>query len=335
IQGSFYRFLYSLISLMPDLMRDYANKFIPLIFSAINESDPTLCPLIWTNLLECLETFDDCWSHIDYQKAFLPKLWAFLKQACHGNVFDVKDCLLSLINKIPSIIIEDKKYNFTENFFTSMEEGILSIKGRHQANNANSLLKAYMDCVTYILEQYCKELQQKSTFLNDRMLRLIRVYLTDKECSIRNVYPRQYLYLLNGLNSHKLYSEHLNSVLPLFSSITNKQPQIDDLKYVFQQAGHLFESVLLPPKQKNLRFASSPPQLSIDDDKLFMNDNDEKNDEQNEYLIQLSIQLCCLCFDYCLKNKEEISYEYSLDLFSHLFSINNEQNSKIIITKLI
>ncbi|CAF1230108.1 unnamed protein product [Didymodactylos carnosus] len=334
IQSSFYRCLFSLIRLMPDLMKDYLTKFIPLIFSAINESDPTICPLVWTDLLECLETFDDCWSHINYQKAFLPKLWAFLRHGCYGNVFGVKDALLSLISKIPSTVIEDKTYNFIENFFTSMEEGMLLIKGRHQANNANALLKAYMDCVMYILDQYYKELEQKLIFINDRMLPLIRVYLTDKECSIRNVYPRQYLYLLNTLKPQKLYNDHLNNVLLLFSSIINKQPPVDDLKYIFEQAGHLFETVLLPPKQKSLRFASSSPQLLNNGDTLFADDSDEKSDEQNDYLIELSIQLCRLCFDYCLKNKDEISYEYSLDLFSHLLSINNEQNSKIIITKL-
>lgn len=80
--------------------------------------------MIWDCLILCLDTFDDCWSLINYQKAFLPKLYAFLRQACHGNVFDVKDCLLPLIEKIPTTVIEDKEtFHFIENFFQSMEEG--------------------------------------------------------------------------------------------------------------------------------------------------------------------------------------------------------------------
>jgi hypothetical protein len=51
-------------------------------------------------------------------------LYAFLRHACHGNVFGVKDCLLPLIQKIPKAVIDDQAtYHFIENFFQSMEEG--------------------------------------------------------------------------------------------------------------------------------------------------------------------------------------------------------------------
>ena len=105
-------------------MREYKAKIIQLVFYSINETDPKLCPSIWDCLLLCLDTFDDCWSAVNYQKAFLPKLYAFLRHACHGNVFGAKDCLLPLIQKIPSNILTDKvTYNFIENFFQSLEEG--------------------------------------------------------------------------------------------------------------------------------------------------------------------------------------------------------------------
>ncbi|CAF4157803.1 unnamed protein product, partial [Rotaria magnacalcarata] len=46
-----------------------------------------------------------------------------------------------------------------------MEEGILSIKGRQQMNNVSSLLKAYMDCLLYVLENHSTG---QLVFLNDR-----------------------------------------------------------------------------------------------------------------------------------------------------------------------
>ncbi|CAF3912073.1 unnamed protein product [Rotaria magnacalcarata] len=59
IQSSFYRCLYELINLIPDVIREYKTKIIPLVFYAINETEPKLCPLIWDCLIICLDTFDD------------------------------------------------------------------------------------------------------------------------------------------------------------------------------------------------------------------------------------------------------------------------------------
>jgi hypothetical protein len=105
-------------------MCDYKTKIIPSVFYAINETDPKLCPLIWDCLILCLDTFDDCWTNINYQKAFLPKLYVFLRHACHGNVFGIKDCLLPLISKMPGhILVDQVNSRFIENFFQSLEEG--------------------------------------------------------------------------------------------------------------------------------------------------------------------------------------------------------------------
>jgi hypothetical protein len=113
------------MNLLPNLLCEYQTKIVPLVFYAVNETEPKLCPLIWDCLLLCLDTFDEsCWSLVNYQKAFLPKLFAFLRHACHGNVFGVKDCLLPLISKIPTSVLNDKTtYRFIENFFQSLEEG--------------------------------------------------------------------------------------------------------------------------------------------------------------------------------------------------------------------
>lgn len=113
-------------------MQEYKAKVIPLVFYSINETEPKLCPLIWDCLILCLDTFDDCWSLVNYQKAFLPKLYAFLRNACHGNVFGVKDCLLPLIEKIPPAVIKDNtNYHFVESFFQSMEEGFVKFIHRN------------------------------------------------------------------------------------------------------------------------------------------------------------------------------------------------------------
>lgn len=156
-----------MISLIPDVIGDYKGKIIPLIFNGINETEPKLSPLIWDCLILCLNTFDDCWNYVHHQQSFLPKLYAFLRHACHGNVFGVKDYLLPLVKKLPQNL---RSSNFIENFFQSLEDGLLSIKGRQQMNNVSSLLKADLDCLLYILDDDQNE-TQRLTFLNERVSR--------------------------------------------------------------------------------------------------------------------------------------------------------------------
>ncbi|CAF1307117.1 unnamed protein product [Rotaria magnacalcarata] len=343
IQSSFYRCLYELINLIPDVIREYKTKIIPLVFYAINETEPKLCPLIWDCLIICLDTFDDCWLLVNHQKAFLPKLYAFLRNACHGNVFGVKDCLLPLIQKIPSTIIgEGTNNHFIENFFQAMEEGILSIKGRQQMNNVSSLLKAYMDCLLYVLENHSTG---QLVFLNDRLLPLIRRLLTDKDCSIRNVYARQYFHFLNSIQSFRLYSDHLNSVLSLFRDLINPTTTNEsiDLKYIFQQSALLFETILSPPKLKNLRFAATTTSfsdISSVDSTTFQaeddaDDNIDNNNNQKElYLIQFTTDLCRYCFQFCTENPNQSSFEHSLNLFTRLLN-SSISNDVEIIKKLI
>ncbi|CAF0848180.1 unnamed protein product [Rotaria sordida] len=340
IQSSFYRCLYELINLIPDVIQEYKAKVIPLAFYSINETEPKLCPLIWDCLILCLDTFDDCWSLVNYQKAFLPKLYAFLRHACHGNVFGVKDCLLPLIEKIPKTVIDDNaNYHFIENFFQSMEEGILSIKGRQQMNNVSSLLKAYMDCLLYILESHSTD---QLGFLNERLLPLIRRLLTDKDCSIRSAFARQYVHFLSSIQSFRLYSDHLNNVLSLFHKLINPSSSINesnDLKYIFEQSAILFETILSPPKLKNLRFAatttttSSSTDLSSIDSTTFQTEDDDELDNNNQkeiYLIQFATDLCQYCFQFCIKYSDHSSFQHGLDLFTRLLNSSTSNNIEII-----
>ena len=46
-------------------------------------------------------TRQDCWSHVNMQKAVLPKLWLFLCNAAYGNAHAVMVSVLPLINSLP------------------------------------------------------------------------------------------------------------------------------------------------------------------------------------------------------------------------------------------
>ena len=159
--------------------------------------------------------------------------------------------------------------------------------------------------------------------------------MIDKECSIRNVYARQYVYLLTSLKSFRLYKDHLNNVLLLYRNLIIES---NDLKYIFEQSAILFETILSPPKLKNLRFAtitinSSSTDLSSIDSTTFQIDDDDDIDNINKketYLIQFATDLCQLCFKFCTEHSNQSAFEYSLDLFTRLLNSSSTNNIEIM-----
>lgn len=174
---------------------------------------------------------------------------------------------------------------------------------------------------------------------------MIRRLLTEKDCPIRNVYARQYFYFLSSIESFRLYSDHLNSVLSLFHDLINltlSTNETVDLKYVFEQATILFETILSPPKPKTLRFAattivtSSSNDLSSIDSTTFQteddDDNIDTNNQKENYLIKFTNSLCKYCFQFCTENSTHSSFEHCLALFIGLLNSSASNNNEIIKT---
>ena len=169
---------------------------------------------------------------------------------------------------------------------------------------------------------------------------MIRLSLNDKDCPIRNVLARQYVHLLSSLKSFRLYSDHLNSVLTLFRELIN-QPSLtnesSDLKYIFEQSVVLFETVLFPPKMKNLRFAASTAASSTDLSSLesTTSQSDQKdeldyNNQKDTYLIGFARDLCQLCFQFCLEHSNHSAFEHSLNFFTHLLNSSTLNHIQIV-----
>lgn len=170
---------------------------------------------------------------------------------------------------------------------------------------------------------------------------MIRLSLVDKDCPVRNVFARQYVHLLSSLKSFRLYSDHLNSILTLFRELINQSSasngESPDLKYIFEQSVVLFETVLFPPKMKNLRFAattaSSSTDLSSFESTTFQSDeNDELdyNNQKDNYLIGFARDLCQLCFQFCLDHSNHSAFEHSLNFFTHLLNASTVNHVQIV-----
>lgn len=154
-----------------------------------------------------------------------------------------------------------------------------------------------------------------------KLLPLIRISLTEKECSIRNVFARQYVNLLNCLKSTEIYEKHLESLVDLFETLT-KSSFVDheDSKNFFEQSEYLFETILFPAKVKSLRFASSETELDYATGETNAPSNDENRREAQR--IELIARVCRICSNF--------SSEQSFRVFANLLNASNSNFNSIV-----
>lgn len=74
--------------------------------------------------LSCIFLFllQDCWTHVNAKKGFLPKLWALLKEGGKGMAKALHPNLMPLLSKLPREVTEPALDFFTT-FFTSFTQG--------------------------------------------------------------------------------------------------------------------------------------------------------------------------------------------------------------------
>lgn len=64
----------------------------------------------------------DCWTHVNAKKGFLPKLWALLKDGGKGMAKALHPYLMPLLSKLPQQVT-DPTLDFYTTFFTSLTQG--------------------------------------------------------------------------------------------------------------------------------------------------------------------------------------------------------------------
>lgn len=64
----------------------------------------------------------DCWTHVNAKKGFLPKLWALLKEGGKGMAKALHPNLMPLLSKLPQEITHPS-LDFYSTFFTSIIQG--------------------------------------------------------------------------------------------------------------------------------------------------------------------------------------------------------------------
>lgn len=77
----------------------------------------TICVIIVLLFL-----LQDCWTHVNAKKGFLPKLWALLKEGGKGMAKALHPNLMPLLSKLPPEITYPR-LDFYSTFFTSFIHG--------------------------------------------------------------------------------------------------------------------------------------------------------------------------------------------------------------------
>lgn len=66
--------------------------------------------------------FQDCWTHVNAKKGFLPKLWALLKEGGKGMAKGLHPNLMPLLSKLPQEVT-DPNMDFYTNFYAAFLQG--------------------------------------------------------------------------------------------------------------------------------------------------------------------------------------------------------------------
>ncbi|PIK35556.1 putative E3 ubiquitin-protein ligase listerin-like [Apostichopus japonicus] len=95
----------------------------PLVLCSLDETDSRVVSNLWQTVLVLISKYPVCWSHVNLQKAVLPKIWYLLKQAGKGSAYIVFPNLLPLLSHLLLEVMEDK-LKFYRNFFEKLKQGL-------------------------------------------------------------------------------------------------------------------------------------------------------------------------------------------------------------------
>ncbi|KAL4232926.1 listerin E3 ubiquitin protein ligase 1 [Mactra antiquata] len=152
VKGAMYSMLTGILQSCTDIGENYINKISPFILHNLDESDPTICPHLWEAVLSLVNCTHTCWSHINIQKAFWPKLRKVLESGCHGNAVVIAPNILPLISKLPGDLFPDMN-KFYEELFACFKAGLCTTSIVKSSSECNAYIKAYMECTHYVIIQ--------------------------------------------------------------------------------------------------------------------------------------------------------------------------------------
>ncbi|KAK7480178.1 hypothetical protein BaRGS_00028563 [Batillaria attramentaria] len=152
VRSGMFWFTGSLCQAIPDVAQECVSKLSPLILGSIDSSEPGMIGAVWDAVLSLVRYLPDCWQHVNWQKAFWPKLRSLLESGCQGTALNVVPNLLPLLSCVPMEtaggavaflprLLDHFKLGFTK-------EGVLN-----SVADTNAFARGYMECVQFAFKQ--------------------------------------------------------------------------------------------------------------------------------------------------------------------------------------
>lgn len=154
IRAAWYETVNVLLQSNVDLAK-FEKQLTVAALQSIDETETIVLPHLWTSVLLVMQRFTEWPTHINMEKALLPKLWKILKSGGNGSAETIYPHFLPVLSKLNRDILGEKVLTFYGNFFENLNIGLRA----RLANSANSrsdisaISNAYYECLQYIVIQ--------------------------------------------------------------------------------------------------------------------------------------------------------------------------------------
>ncbi|XP_056016029.1 E3 ubiquitin-protein ligase listerin-like isoform X2 [Ostrea edulis] len=155
VRAAVYTFLSGLCQTLPEVVAPHSKKVSTHILHNIDETDAIICPCVWEAALSLVSYIDDCWQHINVEKAFWPKLRKYLENGCNGNATLMGGDLLPFLSKVPATLLGEGNKFYIE-FFNYMKLGLSKDPVQSSASELGAVVRAYFECIQFVLKSAVK-----------------------------------------------------------------------------------------------------------------------------------------------------------------------------------
>lgn len=178
VRSAWFSALISICQNAPFLLENESKNVGTTVFGNIDESDPTVLPVVWEAALHSVVAVKDLWTHESTVKLTSKKLWNILREGGQGNASVIFPNLLPLLSKIPSTVL-DKKRNFYTAFFEHMRAGLIARSVQQSITETEAVVSSFMECIRYVIMINKEDKEFCENLLNNQIFPLLESVMTD------------------------------------------------------------------------------------------------------------------------------------------------------------
>ena len=103
VRRAAYRLVAAAAERRPQLLAGSVAHAASAVLGALSDKEAANHEALWGMVLAYARALPDSWRHVNMQKAFLPRLWAFLRHGCYGSPAASYPAVLPLASLLPEV----------------------------------------------------------------------------------------------------------------------------------------------------------------------------------------------------------------------------------------